>query len=199
MTSLGQTTGIVLAGGRSTRFGADKLAIEVDGVPLLHRPVLVLAEVCDDVVVVLAPGGSATLPPGVRVTHDPTEGEGPLAGLQQGLLAAVRSDAVVVAGGDMPDLQPAVLRSMLTVLDESGTDAVALHDGVRERPLPLVLRTWPAADATHALLHAGRRALRDILQALRTAEIDEPVWAALDPAHRSLRDIDEPADLDGPA
>lgn len=196
MTSLSQTTGVVLAGGRSTRFGADKLAIEVDGVPMLHRAVLALAEVCHDVVVVLAPGVEVALPPGVQVTHDPTEGEGPLAGLHQGLLAAVRSDAVVVAGGDMPDLQPAVLRSMLAVLDESWAEAVVLHDGARERPLPLALRTWPAADATHVLLHAGRRALRDLVQSLRTVEIDEPTWAAIDPDHRSLRDIDEPADLE---
>jgi molybdenum cofactor guanylyltransferase len=195
MTSLSQTTGLVLAGGRSTRFGGDKLAAEVDGAPLLHRPVIALAGVCDDVVVVLAPGAEVPLPPGVRVTHDPTEGEGPLAGLHQGLLAAVRSDAVLVAGGDMPDLHPGVLRSMLAVLQEAAVDAVALSDGDRERPLPIALRTWPAADATHALLHAGRRALRDVLRALRLVVIDEPTWSVLDPEHLTLRDVDTPSDL----
>ncbi|MDQ3209832.1 MAG: NTP transferase domain-containing protein, partial [Actinomycetota bacterium] len=59
-TSLGQTTGvvsgIVLAGGRSSRFGVDdKLAATYDGMPLLHHPVLRLAEITGDVVVVLAP------------------------------------------------------------------------------------------------------------------------------------------------
>jgi molybdopterin-guanine dinucleotide biosynthesis protein A len=188
----------VLAGGRSTRFGADKLAVEVGGMPLLHHAVHALAGVVDDVVVVLAPGVVPPgLPPGVRTTHDPTEGEGPLAGLHQGLLAAVRADEALVVGGDMPELQPAVLREMLRVLEEAGTDAVALQDAGRPRPLPCALRTWPAADASHALLHAGRRRLRDLLDSLRTAVIDEEAWTAIDPERRTLIDVDEPGDLAG--
>ncbi len=191
-----RASGIVLAGGRATRFGADKLAHDYRGQPLLHHAIHRLAEVCDDVVVVLAPGADRTgLPPGVRVVNDATEGEGPLSGLHTGLLAAVRSDAVVVAGGDMPDLQPAVLREMLRVLDEAEVDAVALADGGRTRPLPCVLRTWPAADLTHTLLHAGRRRLRDLLDAARTAVVDEATWTALDPDRRTLFDVDEPEDL----
>ena len=192
---LGSVTGLVLAGGRSSRFGSDKLVAPYEGVPLVHHAVMRLAEVCDDVVVVLAPDAQIDLPPGVRATHDPTEGEGPLAGLHQGLMAAVRSDAVVVAGGDMPDLQPPVLRTMLAMLADAGVDAVALDDGVGARPLPCVLRTWPAADAVHTLLHAGRRRLRDVLDAWRTAVIDAPTWTALDPERRTLRDVDTPGDL----
>lgn len=186
----------MLAGGRSTRFGADKLAADYRGLPLLHHAILALGAVCDDVVVVLAPGEEPrNLPPGARITHDPTEGEGPLAGLHQGLLSAVRADAVVVAGGDMPELHPAVLIEMLRVLDEASADAVALADGGRPRPLPCVLRTWPAADMTHTLLHAGRRRLRDVLDALRTAVIDEETWTALDPGRQTVFDVDEPGDL----
>lgn len=191
-------SGIVLAGGRSTRFGADKLAADVRGKPLLHHPIAVLADVCDDIVVVLAPGDAgAGLPSGVTVANDTTEGEGPLAGLHTGLMAAVRSDMVLVVGGDMPSLQPLVLREMVRVLDDAEVDAVALADGDRIRPLPCCLRTWPAADMAHTLLHAGRRRLRDVLAALRTAVIDEATWTALDPERRTLVDVDEPRDLPG--
>src|SRR5919204_2826776 len=59
-------SGILLAGGASTRFGGDKLFADVGGAPLLHRPLRALAEVCGEVVVVLAPDSSEpTLP---RVT-----------------------------------------------------------------------------------------------------------------------------------
>jgi molybdopterin-guanine dinucleotide biosynthesis protein A len=191
-----QITGIVLAGGRATRFGSDKMAAIYRGQPLVHHAALVLAQICDDVVVVLAPGADATgLPPGIRTAHDTTEGEGPLAGLHTGLLAAVRSDVVIVAGGDMPTLRPQVLTEMMRVLDDAGVDAVVLHDGENPRPLPCVLRTWPAAEMTHALLHAGRRRLRDLIDALRSAVIDEATWIELDPDRRSLFDVDEPADL----
>ena len=189
-------SGIILAGGRATRFGADKLAAPYRGQPLLHHAVHRLAEVCDDVIVVLAPGArGAGLPPGVRTVNDATEGDGPLVGLHTGLLAAVGSDLVVVAGGDMPDLRPPVLREMLRVLEEAQVDAVALAHDERARPLPCALRTWPAADLTHALLHAGRRRLRDLLDASRLAVIDEATWTALDPDRRTVFDVDEPADL----
>jgi molybdopterin-guanine dinucleotide biosynthesis protein A len=190
----------VLAGGLSTRFGSDKLAAPYEGRPLLLHAIDGVAAVCDEVVVVLAPGGDASrLPPGVSATHDPTEGEGPLAGLHQGLLAAVRADVAVVAGGDMPSLQAPVLAEMLRVLEEASVDAVALEVGGRPRPLPIVLRTWPAADAVHALLHAGRRRLGDVLDAMRTAVVDEATWTGLDPDRRTVFDVDVPDDLPPPA
>jgi len=189
-------TGIVLAGGRSTRFGADKLQATYQGIPLVHHAALRLVELCEDVIVVLAPGvDGAGFPPGVRTTNDPTPDEGPLAGLHTGLMEAVRSDMVLVVGGDMPDLQLDVAREMVGVLDAAGVDAVVLADGDRPRPLPCVLRTWEAADVVHTLLHAGRRRLRDAIEGLRTAVIDESTWTAMDPLRRSVFDIDEPGDL----
>ncbi|MEP7059122.1 MAG: molybdenum cofactor guanylyltransferase [Actinomycetota bacterium] len=187
----------MLAGGGSVRFGRDKLAEPYLGMPLLNHAVLRLAAICDDVVVVLAPSADASgLPPGVRPAFDPTPGEGPLAGLQAGLLSAVAADLVIVAGGDMPDLQVPVLREMLRVIEEAGVDAVALADGDRARPLPCALRPASAAGAAHSLLHSGRRRLRDLLDSLQTAVIDTPTWTALDPARRTLFDIDEPGDMD---
>jgi molybdopterin-guanine dinucleotide biosynthesis protein A len=120
-----------------------------------------------------------------------------LAGLHTGLLAAVRTEEVLVAGGDMPALQAPVLRLLLDTLDDASVEAAALADGDRPRPLPIALRTWPAADAVHSLLHAGRRRLHDVLDQLRTAVIDEPTWTALDPGRLTLRDVDEPDDLSG--
>ena len=189
-------TGIVLAGGRATRFGSNKLQASYRGIPLVHHAALRLAELCDDVVVVLAPGVDGVgLPPGARATNDATEGEGPLAGLHTGLMQAGGADAVLVVGGDMPDLQLAVAREMLRVLGDASVDAVVLADGDRPRPLPCVLRTPQAADVVHSLLHAGRRRLRDVIDGLRTAVIDEATWTALDPQRRSVFDVDEPGDL----
>jgi molybdenum cofactor guanylyltransferase len=188
----------VLAGGASTRFGRDKLAEPYRGSPLLHHSVLRVNEVCVDVVVVLAPHVTEpAVPPGasVRFVRDPTEAEGPLAGLHEGLLA-VGTDLALVAGGDMPELQPAVLREMIGVAGEPTVDAVALQEGGRSRPLPCVVRAEPAVNAAHTLLHAGRRALHDLLDALRIAVIDEETWVALDPGRRTLIDVDEPGDLE---
>ena len=166
--------------------------------PLLHHAVLRLGEVCGRIVVVLAPDGvEPPMPPGVAVTfaRDPTEGEGPLAGVHAGLLA-VSSDLALVAAGDMPDLQTRVLLELLQVADEAPVDAVALQEGDGYRPLPCVVRSTAATEAAHALLHAEHRALHDLLDALRVAVIDEETWVALDPARRTLFDADVPSDLE---
>jgi molybdopterin-guanine dinucleotide biosynthesis protein A len=188
----------VLAGGRGTRFGGDKLAAIHRGIPLLHHAVLRLGEVCAEVIVVIAPDQpEPALPIGVpaRFVRDAREGEGPLAGLSRGLEAA-STELAFVAGGDMPDLSTAVLLEMLRVAGVAPVAAVALQDGDRFRPLPSLVRVAPAREAAHALLHAGERSLRSLLQALRTAVIDEATWVALDPGRGSLRDVDEPADIE---
>lgn len=189
----------MLAGGRSSRFGSDKLVAMVRGMPLLHHAVLRLVEVTTEVIVVLAPGvPDPALPPGlsVRLVRDAVEGEGPLQGALAGL-GAVEQDLAVIAGGDMPELATAVLIEMLRVAVAAPVDAVALQDGDRFRPLPIVVRVRPARDAAHALLHAGERRLRSLPEALRTAVIDEATWHGLDPEGRTLRDVDEPSDLEG--
>jgi molybdenum cofactor guanylyltransferase len=190
--------GIVLAGGRSRRFGRDKLAEPVGGRPLLHHPILALSQVCDEIVVVLAPGTDPpAMPQGVDVTiaRDAEPDRGPLAGLAAGL-SATRHDAAVVAGGDMPGLETAVLREMMRAGRETDAVAVALSDGGDARPLPCVLRTRPALAAAERLLASNRRRLRDLLAEVRTVVIDEPSWTALDPERRTLLDVDEASDLE---
>lgn len=41
-------SGIVLAGGRASRFGSDKLIAEFDAVPLLDRAVAAIASSCSE-------------------------------------------------------------------------------------------------------------------------------------------------------
>jgi molybdopterin-guanine dinucleotide biosynthesis protein A len=168
--------------------------------PLLHHTVLRLAEACGDVVVVLGPDGpEPAMPPGVPVwfARDSESAQGPLAGLYAGLFA-VRTDHALVAAGDMPELRTPVLLEMLKVAAGAPVDAVTLRDGDRFRPLPCVVRRGPAAEAAHALLHSGTRRLRDLLDALPNAVIDEDTWVALDPERATLFDVDEPSDLVGP-
>jgi glyoxylase-like metal-dependent hydrolase (beta-lactamase superfamily II)/molybdopterin-guanine dinucleotide biosynthesis protein A len=148
-------------------------------------------------VVVLAPGAPRfDVPAPARAAHDEGEGEGPLAGLRAGLAAVAASDVAIVAAGDMPDLQPVVLRAMLrTVTADPTVDVVALRDGERARPLPLAVRTQPTAAAARRLLDRDDRRLRSLLRELRTRELDDATWTALDPERRTLRDVDEPGDL----
>ena len=195
-------TGIVLAGGRSTRFGSDKLTAIYRGEPLLHHAVHGLAEICGDVVVVISfAGAQPSLPdaPNIRVVRDAHEAEGPL----EGLVAALEdmsTDLAVVAGGDMPDLSKAVLHDMIRIANETPSDAVALQDADADpdgfRSLPAVVRVKPSRDAARSLLRAGERSLRTLLTELDVTVLGEAMWRTLDPNRGTLRDIDEPVDLE---
>jgi molybdopterin-guanine dinucleotide biosynthesis protein A len=190
-------TGIVLAGGRSTRFGSDKLMAELDGVPLLHHAVTRVGEVTGGAVVVLASGAREPwMPPGLSITfvRDAVADEGPLAGTLAGL-EIVSTRLALVVGGDMPDLSVAVMQEMLGVAHRTDAGAVALQDGDRFRPLPAVLRVENARTAGPVLLADGERRLRALLTSLDPTVIDEASWLTLDPDRRTLLDVDEPADL----
>lgn len=193
-TDPGTVGAIVLAGGRSARFGRDKLAEPIDGRPLLDHAVAAVRAVAADVVVVVAPGPDRSVPDGVRIAHDAVAFEGPLAGVAVGLAALGEDvDGVIVVGGDMPTLSPDVLRLLLGAL--AGPPPVAatvLDDG---GPMPMAVRRAAAAVAAHELLGGGERRLRALPDRLAATVIAGATWRSIDPEGRTLRDIDRPSDL----
>ena len=197
--SSARVTGIVLAGGRSTRFGADKLRADVRGRPLLEHPILALAEACGEVLVALAPDASEPTLPGVagvpiRVVRDAVAGAGPLAGLVAGLEAAGEGIALVV-GGDQPDLRPELLRLLVSSLGAG--DAAVLADGDAPRSLPLVVRRDPALVVARRVLGSERRSLLGVVFGLGAVVVPESAWRVVDPDGSWRRDVDRPEDLRG--
>src|SRR5204862_5599893 len=98
-----------------------------------------LAAVASEVIVVVGPGAAPVLPEidvALSVARDARSDGGPLVGLIAGLDAA-RADTVIVVGGDMPSLVPAVLRALAA--RATADRAVALVDGSAIRPLPCAL------------------------------------------------------------
>ena len=196
MSQRSSVTGIVLAGGRSSRFGSDKMAAEFRGRPLLAHALEVVDSLSDETLLVLAPSAEEpeNLPLGVRIVRDREPYGGPLRGLSSGLSRAT-GDVAIVTGGDMPRLAPLVLIEMRKMLESSDdADAVALLEGDDVRPLPLVLRTRvrPVADR---LLTEGERTLRALLAQFGVVEFEEPEWRKLDPEGGTLVDVDSPDDL----
>ncbi|HSO29949.1 MAG TPA: molybdenum cofactor guanylyltransferase [Candidatus Sulfomarinibacteraceae bacterium] len=190
-------TGIVLAGGRGSRFGADKLAAVLGGRPLLHHAIAAVAAVAEVVIVVVAPGVEPPIPDGfagrVRVVHDPEPFGGPLIGLAAAL-AGVETATVLVVGGDMPRMVPAVLRRVAVTVGP-GRPAVVLEVPGRVQPLPMALDVRAAREAAAAVLPRGGRSLRELLRELGAASIPAAAWRSLDPAAATIADVDRPADL----
>jgi molybdopterin-guanine dinucleotide biosynthesis protein A len=191
-----RVTALILAGGRSSRFGRDKLAEPIDGRTMLDHVVDRVRDVATDVVVVTATGASIDLPSDVEVVHDDRPFEGPLAGLGVGLRAVDSGvERVIVVGGDMPTVVPAVLARLVAALERR--EAAVLADEGRERPLPMAVRRSVASPSVDRLLDDGERRLRALLQHLDVEVIPYETWREDDPAGESLRDVDVPGDLPG--
>jgi molybdopterin-guanine dinucleotide biosynthesis protein A len=195
--------GIVLAGGRSRRFGAPKLDVELDGRSILARAIDAVADVASPVIVALGPDDQRDVPTAAAgrriVTHDPGPGGGPLVGIEVALRAAAQGSSghAIVVAGDMPWLAPAVLRALLARLDEPGvTGVVPVVDGW-PRPLPCAVDVAVGHTAAVAALAAGERSLRAWLDRLVVTRLPESAWRPLDPTGATFRDVDLPADLVG--
>jgi molybdenum cofactor guanylyltransferase len=198
---MSSSAGIVLAGGRSSRMGTPKAALEWHGSTLLRRTAGMLARVTEGpVVVVRAPGQDLpSLPPGTEVVDDPREGLGPVQGLAAGLAAlAGRAEIAFVSSTDMPFLHPAFVRRVLRAAQEGADVGLPVARGYPQ-PLAAAYRT---ALATLAERLVAQQRLRPafLFEQCAVTRLDEaalradPVLAALDPGLDSVVNVNSPAD-----
>lgn len=164
--------GVVLAGGKSSRFGSDKALAELDGHTLLALAVDALSGFCEKVVIAGRETGPAPCIP-----DWPHDGMGPLGGIAAGLRLAQDED----------------FASVLTC----GVDSVALPASLIEdlSPAPAFLETQPvighwntqSASAAEAILQSeGRHSMLAFAAAIGA----RGVKSASTPAN-----INTPADL----
>ena len=140
-----RVTGVILAGGKSSRLGRDKAFLDFDGAPLISRVYNSVSGLFGEVIVV-APDSSAFPFLPVRVVGDTFTGKGPLAGVQAGLAAlAPGSDAAFLLACDLPFVSPGLIRHLVgmrdghqAVVPKKGTFAEPLHALYDRRCLPAV-------------------------------------------------------------
>ncbi len=198
-------TGIVLAGGRSSRMGTPKATLEWHGSTLLRRTVDVLGRAVDGpVIVVRAPGQVLpALPATVEVADDADEGRGPLQGIAAGLGAvAHRAPIAFVSAVDLPFLHPAFVARVLAGLTEdsdSDWDIALPHAHGFPQPLsaayrpglaPLIVDLLAAGEHRPAALFARCR-VRDLDAAMLLAD---PDLTKADPLLDSVLNVNTPAE-----
>jgi molybdopterin-guanine dinucleotide biosynthesis protein A len=198
-----QAAGIVLAGGRSSRMGTPKAALEWHGSTLLRRVVGIVGRAVDGpVVVVRAPRQTLpALPDAVEVVDDAREGRGPLQGLAAGLAAVRdRAAAAYASSTDVPLLHTRFIRRVLAALDDD-VDVVLPEVAGFRHPLAAVYRT-ELVDVVERLIAEDRMRPAFLFEACRVRRLDadallaDPALAALDPGLDSVLNLNEPSDYD---
>ncbi|MBV9049873.1 MAG: molybdenum cofactor guanylyltransferase, partial [Solirubrobacterales bacterium] len=190
---------IVLAGGRSSRMGSPKAALEWHGSTLLRRVTGILARsVNGPVVVVCAPG--QVLPPldsAVEVVADEREGRGPMQGLAAGLAAiGDRAALAYVSSTDVPLLHPAFVRGVIRAFDDE-VDVVLPEIGGYRQPLAAAYRV-SLLSIVQELISTDRMRPAFLFERCRVrllpaeALLRDPALARADPALNSVSNLNEP-------
>lgn len=156
--------GVVVCGGRSSRMGADKAHLALDGRSFLERAAALLGARCGAVVLACGPEPRYA-EAGLPLALDGEPDGGPLAGIAAGL-AALDTDYAVVLPLDMPRLTGAVVAALQERAQAEALDVLFLAGERGVEPLCAVYG--------RAALPAMRRAL---------AAGDRKVTAFLRPEH----------------
>lgn len=150
--------GVILAGGRSTRFGEDDKAVaELAGKPMIRRVADRVAHAVDEIVVncrsdqvnAIEPA-MASVPTDVSFAIDETPDLGPMAGIRNGLSATDAEYGFVVAC-DMPFVDPTLIEYLFNRAQD--------HDAAVPRVGGEWFQTTQAVYRTSAMAAASERAL----------------------------------------
>jgi FdhD protein len=164
-------TGVILAGGASSRMGKNKALLEVDGVPMITRTYRVLAGLFHEVLIVTnSPHDYDFLP--CQKVPDIYPGYGAIAGLHSALEHSWTPHSFVTAC-DLPFLDPALIRHLCDLRTENRDAVVPYSEGGQE-PLYAVYATACKAVFENAI-RQGERKILDVLARmdLRTVSCDE--------------------------
>lgn len=183
---------VLLAAGRASRMGSNKLIAELDGEPIVRRTVrAVLASRARPVVVVTGHEADAVRAAltGLAVTfvHNPDFAEGMSTSLRAGVAAAGAVDAALICLGDMPRLEPRHLDAVIDAYRTGDPDEIIVPTCDRKRGNPVL---WPRSyfpEIAELTGDVGARALIDRHpEQVRLLAIDDPAI---------LVDVDTPAAL----
>jgi molybdenum cofactor cytidylyltransferase len=186
--------GILLAAGRSTRFGGDKLLAPLaDGRPLALPAAMALAGAVDRAVAVLARGdgplGRLLAGAGLAPVVCPASARGMGHSLACGVAASPEAEGWVVALADMPHIRPATMADVAHALRRGAPLAAPVHRGRRGHPVG-----FSRAYRERLLALAGDQGARSLLRGEASRVVLLPCD---DPG--VLLDIDRPEDLGGHA
>lgn len=180
---------LVLAAGRSTRFGAaNKLLAPFEGQPMLSKVVALAQGAGLTALVVTGHDAAAVtaLLPGVKSVHNPAYAEGLASSLRVGIAALPpEAGAVLVMLGDMPRVRVETLRALLAAAQAhpQAEAIIPTKSGQRGNPVLIGRGLFPAL-----MTLQGDAGARKLLEA-RGAGVVE--LAVEDPG--VLFDVDTPA------
>ena len=152
---------VLLAGGKSSRFGSDKALVKIDGVELWRRQISLLRALGPHEMFVAAAEPPIWIDEQSQFVRDAMPNAGPLSGVAAALRECVTSRLLVLAI-DLPQMTAEFLQSLVDLSSES-RGAVPRRNGFFE-PLAAIYPQSCRALADRQLL-AGKFMMQDFVSA----------------------------------
>ena len=183
-------SGVILAGGKSRRYGQNKALVNINGIPLIKRVLGVMENLFSSTVVITnTPDTYSFL--NLPMFEDRIKGLGPLGGIFTGLNVISEKAGFFVAC-DMPFLNPDLIRYLATA--RLGFDVVvptfsgkfeALHALYTQNCLPEI----------EQMIHAGVYQTIQLYQSVAVRYVEENEIRRFDPELKSFSNINKPEEL----
>ncbi len=183
-----QLSGVILAGGKSSRFGTDKTRMELSGRRVLDHLLGVFRDFpFRQLVIVTAKGKEEDWPEGASILSDDQEGLGPIGGITTAL-RHLRT-AILVTACDMPFISPSVIAWLLDQYDADADAIIPRHtQGIES--LFAIYQT-SALPTLEAEIQRGHYALHLALDRVRARFVDVPSRFSFE---REFSNINTPED-----
>ncbi|HIH87544.1 MAG TPA: molybdenum cofactor guanylyltransferase [Methanosarcinales archaeon] len=194
------TSAIILAGGRGKRLGyKEKALMPINGKPIIEYTIEVLEGVVDEIIVSVRDDRQKQLlkeyTTGHIVVVDKYVDTGPLAGILEGLGAAV-GEYVFVVACDMPFLNAGVVGFLFKCAKGHDGALPVRSDGIYE-PLHAVYRTGPMLAGTEkAIEHGERFILAPIFDLEDMVHVEMDKIRELDPKLKTFLNVNTLEDIE---
>ena len=183
-------TGIILAGGRSLRYGKNKALVEVDGTRLIERVISVMQPLFESLMIITnTPREYDYLQ--LPMHEDIIKGLGPLGGVYTGL-EAISSESGFFVACDMPFLQSDFIRHMVEI--KGDFDAVVPKVDWKIEPLHAIY-TRNCLPAIKKLINARGYQIIKFFDNIRVRYVEEEEIRCFDTKLKSFLNVNSPREL----
>ena len=190
-----ETSSIILAGGKSKRFGHDKVLERIGNTSLLEQVISRVKPISKEIIIVTAKERTfARLAnrPKIKIVSDILPGQGSLGGIYTGLVKSKSFYNLVVAA-DMPFLNMALLRYMIKVAN--GYDFVLPRANNWYEPLHAIY-SKNCIEPIDTILKQGKKVIVELFNYVKVRFIEAEEIDRFDSNHLSFFNINTREDLE---
>ena len=184
-------TGIILAGGKSSRFGSNKALAKFNGIPLIERATAVLGRIFGNLMIITnCPLEYSYLK--IPLHQDLVKGLGPVGGIYTGL-DALDDDWAFFCACDMPFINEGLVRYIAEVRD--GFDAVVPRVDWKIEPLH-ALYSKKCLPAMKELINKKEYQTIKAFNNLNVRYVEEEEIKVYDPQEKAFLNVNKQDELE---